>query len=144
LVADDSFGFCVAKRLKALALDNLEVVATTESGFNLLDHVVGAPRLVVIDTVLTHAASPGTIYRLQERELKESPGAAIHGIGLLDVLGLGRKLGLEVATDVVFIVVEAADLVTVGGAMHPAVLAAVRTTVDMVLQMLHPGPHPAA
>jgi hydrogenase maturation protease len=144
LMADDSFGFRVAERLQALSLDDLEVVTTLESGINLLDHVVDTPRLVVIDTVFTQKAAPGTIYRLQESDLEDVAGTAVHGMGFRDVLGLGRTLGLNVPGVIVFIAVEAADVLTVGGGMHPAVRAAIPLAVDMVLRLLDPGPSPAA
>ncbi len=135
LLADDALGVAVAERIRELFPGQIDVVETPESGFNLMDHLLGSPRLVVIDTVMTGRAEPGTIYVLRENEMRAVPGVSPHYIGLFETLAVGRQLRLPVPEDVVIVAVEAADCFTVGGAMHPAVQAALSEVAGLVREL---------
>jgi hydrogenase maturation protease len=136
LLADDSLGSVVAEQFRQFAPPDVEVVSTPESGFHLLDYVLNIQRLIVVDTVLTGAAPPGTIYAFHDHELKAVPGGSPHYVGLNETLALARLLGLPVAEEIVFLAVEAADCSTLGGGMHPAVLAAIPPLINMVREMM--------
>jgi hydrogenase maturation protease len=136
LFADDSLGNTVAEHIREFAPPDVEVISTPESGFHLLDYVLNIRRLVVVDTVVTGTSPPGTVYAFQDHELKAVPGGAPHYVGLYETLALARQLGLPVAEEVSFLAVEAADLSTLGGVMHSAVLAAIPPLINMVRDML--------
>jgi len=136
LLADDSLGIAFAEQFRQFTPPNVEVVSTPESGFHLLDYVLNVRRLVVVDTVLTGAAAPGTIYAFYDHELQALPGASPHYVGLNETLALARQLGLNVAEEVVFLAVEAYDCTTIGGKMHPAVAAAIPRLVTMVQELM--------
>lgn len=142
LLADDAFGGAVAEQLRALGPTGAEVVESSAAGFALLDMLLNASYLVVVDTVLTGTAAPGTLRVLREAEVAAVPGGSPHYVGLFEALALGRKLGLPVPEEVVILAVEAADCVTVGGAMHPAVQAALPVAVNLVQEIIH-APRPA-
>ena len=111
----------------------VEVVETALTGMYLLEAVVGASRLIVVDTVVTGATDPGTVLELKESDLAGPRGGSPHYIGLLETLDLARALGLEVPADVVIVAVEAGDCMTVGGEMTAPVRAAVPVVVDSVM-----------
>jgi len=136
LLADDSLGSLVAERILEFAPEDVEVISTPESGFHLLDYVLGIRRLVVVDTVMTGASPLGTIYEFHDDELKTVPGGSPHYVGLCETLALARQLRLPVAEEVVFLAVEAADCSTIGGSMHSAVQAALPQLVDVVRDLL--------
>ncbi len=136
ILADDAFAFRVAARLHGLALFGAEVMEAATSGFDLLEYTVGAPALVVVDTVQTGQASPGTVFELREDDWKLIPGGSPHYIGLFEALAAGRALGLPVPEEVVILAVEAYDCLTVGGPMHPAVEEAVDEVVNRLREML--------
>jgi hydrogenase maturation protease len=138
LLADDSLGSLVAEHMWQFAPPHVEVIGTPEAGFHLLDYVLNVHRLIVVDTVVTGTASPGTIHEFHENELETVPGGSPHYVGLYETLTLARCLGLPVAEEVIFLSVEAADCSTVGGAMHPAVRAAVPSVARIVRDLLHP------
>lgn len=132
LLGDDSLGSMVAEHIRPFASPEVEVVSTPETGFHLLDYVLNTKRLVVIDTVRTRTAPPGTIYVFRDGDLKALPGGSPHYVGLYEVLALARRLGLPVAEEVVILAVEAVDCTTVGGEMHPAVRAAIPVLIRIV------------
>jgi len=144
LLADDSLGIVVAEQFRQFAPPDIEVISTPESGFHLLDYVLNIQRLIVVDTVLTGAAPPGTIYAFHDHELQAVPGASPHYVGLNETLALARQLGLRVAEEVLFLAVEAYDCTTLGGEMHPEVAAAIPRLVSIILEMMRNGADSAA
>jgi hydrogenase maturation protease len=136
LLGDDSFGFRVAERLRQLPLENLDVVATSETGFHILDHIVDITCLLVIDTVTTGKADFGAVYSLTDRDFPTWRGDLPHCIGLFELLELARKLGLNVPDKVVILAVEASDSLVLGDKMHAGVQAAVPTVARMVQDLV--------
>jgi hydrogenase maturation protease len=136
LLADDSLGCVVAEHIRQFAPAEVEVVSTPESGFHLLDYVVNTSHLVVIDTVVTGTAAPGTVYALQEKDFRTTAGRSPHYVGLQETLVLARALHLPVTETVVVLAVEAADCTTLGGTMHPAVRAAVPVLLGMIRERI--------
>jgi len=135
LLADDALGAVVAEQLRQILPGTLEVVFTSAMGFDLLDDVLGASRLLVVDTIETGTKPPGTVHLLREEDVQTVPGESPHYIGLFETLKLGRKLQLDVPKDVIIIAVEPADCLTVGGAMTPAVKEAVPIVVNLVQRL---------
>ncbi len=143
ILADDCLGLKVAERLKQLDLYGIEVVEAATAGFDLLEYTLGAPFLVVVDSVQTHKAEPGTIYELTEGDLLAPHGNSPHYIGLFEALAAGRKLGLPVPPRMIILAVETFDCLTIGGPMHPAVEGAVQPVVDRIQELLHESMFPA-
>ena len=136
ILADDAFGIRVAEKLRERMPETIDVVSSMESGLRLLDHLLGVPRVVVIDTVQTGSVSPGTIFTLEEGDVGLTAGVSAHTIGLFETLALGKKLDLPVANELSIIAVEAADCRTLGGAMDPAVERAIPEVVGRVEEMV--------
>ena len=132
ILADDAFGIRVAEQLRGRVPKTVDVVDSMESGFHLLDYLLGVDRVVVIDTVKTGGEPPGFVYELGEGDLEIIPGNSPHYIGLFETLALGRGLGLDVATEITIIAVEAVDCMTVGGDMNPLVEQAIPVVIDRV------------
>ena len=148
LLADDAFGFVVADRLisdlpehtvdaspAADATAKIEVVKSSLSGLALIDELTNASCLLVIDSVQTGTAPPGTLHIWREDELKTPAGPSPHYLGIFETLRLARQLALPAPEQVILLAVEAADCITLGGPMHPAVLAAVPKVVEQVKQI---------
>ena len=132
ILADDAFGISVAEQLRGRVPKTVDVVDSMESGFHLLDYLLGVDRVVVVDTVKTGGQPPGFVYELAEDDLEIIPGNSPHYIGLFETLALGRGLGLDVATELIIIAVEAVDCMTVGGDMNPMVERAIPGVIDRV------------
>jgi Ni,Fe-hydrogenase maturation factor len=115
LLGDDALGCVVADRVQPFASEDVEILCTSESGFYLLDCVLGVRRLVVVDTVQTG------------------------NVGLCEALALARELGLPAAEEVIILAVEVADCLTMGAEMSPQA----RTALPVLLSMIR-GMMPAA
>ena len=136
LLGDDALGCVVADQLRPFASAEVDILSTPESGFHLLDYVVGLRRLIVVDTVQTGTAPPGTIYQFRDCELALVPGGSPHYVGLCEALALARTLGLPVAEEVIILVVEAVDCLTLGAEMSSQVCSTIPTLVSMVRDMM--------
>ena len=132
LLADDALGAVVAEQLRQVLPGTVEVVFTSATGFDLLDEVLGTSRLLVVDTIETGTRPPGTVHLLREEDVQPVPGDSPHYVGLFETLKLGRKLQLDVPQEVIIVAVEPADCLTVGGALSPAVKAAIPLVVNLV------------
>ncbi len=134
ILADDAFGILAAREVERRLGDAIEVLVSSEAGFNLIDCLVGASRLVILDTIQTGAAPPGTIHILREEDFPSAPAGSPHCAGICEVLTVARKLGLAVPGEVTMVAVEAADCATIGGAMHADVLSAIPRVADWVMR----------
>ncbi len=139
LLGDDSLGGVVAAQVRQFAPANVEVLSTSETGFHLLDYVLDIDRLIVVDTVVTGSAPPGTIYEFCDTDLRSLPGVSPHYVGLFEALAVARHLCLPAAEQALILAVEAKDCLTVGGDMHPAVVAAIPVLVKKVRDRIGAG-----
>ena len=97
---DDAVGILVARQLKALAIDGVDIIEAGLAGFDLLDLLEGTEAAIVIDAV-QNGIDPGTILRLEiPRHLEQvsalswsSSLSSTHGLGLGEALTLGITLG---------------------------------------------------
>ena len=136
LLGDDGLGQAVAGALIPLAGPGVDVVYAPSAGFALLDHVTGVDHLLLIDTVWTGTAPPGTLYEFQEADLQIPAGPSPHYIGLREVLQLARALDLGAPEAIAVLAVEAADCTTVGGPMHAAVRESVVAVCDRARKVI--------
>ncbi len=136
MLADDAFGGLVAKELQCRVPGSVDIIFTANTGLSLLEHMLDTRRLVVVDTVVTGRAEPGTVLVVREQNVQPPSGKSPHYVGLFEALALARKLRLPAPEDVTIIAVEAADCTTVGGAMTPAVKGAVRGVVALVGEIM--------
>jgi hydrogenase maturation protease len=134
LLGDDAFGAAVARRLGDCPAGGVAVRYAEASGLALLDHLYGARRLVVVDTLRTAHPRPGRLRILRETDLPAPGGGALHAHGLREVLALARRLGLPVPDEIVLITVEAADAETFGKPLHHRVAAAVEAAARLALK----------
>ena len=134
LLADDAFGFAAAGELRR-RFPQMDVVFTTDSGFHLLDNLLQAKFILVVDCIQTGSVPPGTLYVVRSSDLKSPSGPSPHYVGLLETLQLAKELLFKVPEDIIILAVEAADCLTLGGEMHESVKSAVGLVADLVAEI---------
>lgn len=140
ILADDAFGILVAREVQRRFEGRIEVAHSSAAGYDLMEHLLGARRLLVVDTIVTGRAKPGAISVFTaDRVQPAAPGGSPHFLGLCEVLAVGRKLDLDVPKETIVIAVEASDCTTVGGPMHPDVQSAMPAVVELVGRFLANG-----
>ena len=134
VLTDDAFGFRVGEGLaRPEVTDGAEVCMAAVAGFALLDIMNGREDVLVVDTVLTGKAIPGTLHFFPKGYWTPGRGlVSSHEISLPTALKLGRMLGYEMPENIDVLAVEAADVQTLSEEMTPAVTAAVKPAITLV------------
>ncbi|MCP5523550.1 MAG: hydrogenase maturation protease [Verrucomicrobiales bacterium] len=145
ILRDDAVGLHVAGAVRSRLGVNapVDVIEVCEMGLALLDLIVGYERLLIVDSVQTGQAPPGTIHIFDGNQVKTRRNGAPHFLGVGETLALGRHLGLEMPERVVVVAVEVEDPFTLGTELTPAVVQAVEPTVATVLAQLGMSQAPA-
>jgi hydrogenase maturation protease len=104
LLSDEGVGVHVANELMKMSLPpEVSVVEGGTDGFGLLNIIMEANRLIVIDAV-KGGATPGSIYRFDIGEVRNCPSGfktSVHQIGILEVLDLSELTGKTPHTTVI-------------------------------------------
>lgn len=126
---DDAVALHVARALQAEPEPGAAVAVSARAGLYLLDDMEGYERVVVVDAVQTGAHPPGEVHALPLEALHAPAGPSPHAIGLPSALALARASGAPVPERVWLVLVEVAELDTIGEGLSPAVAAAVPRAV---------------
>ncbi len=138
LLSDDGVGIYAA-RLRAERLAGASVVVEESSwgGMRFLDLLSGYAHAVIIDAIQWRHGPPGTVYRLAVDEAVPTVRAmSFHDVSLGTALALGRKLGIPLPEEIVFLAVEAGDVLTLAERCSPEVEAALPEVVRRTVEQL--------
>ncbi|HUU07026.1 MAG TPA: hydrogenase maturation protease [Thermoplasmata archaeon] len=135
ILSDDGVGIHVARKLRDLGLESVDVEELPASGLELLDMVLGYDRVVIVDAIVTEEGRPGGFHVLEENAFERTVhGSTPHGINIATALAMGRKIVPEkMPKEVFFVAIEAKDIVNVSESMTPAVAAAIPSIVDRIV-----------
>lgn len=140
ILSDDAVGLLVARELQArlgpAGEGDCDVVEVCEMGLALLDVIVGYQTLILVDSIQTGRAAPGTLHEFQGDQIETRRVASPHFLGVGETLALGRLLGLPMPETVRILAIEVEDPFTLGTTMTPAVTAAVPEALGRVQSWL--------
>ena len=135
LLSDEGFGVHVARRLKQTILpDNVRVEEGGIGGFNLLGHLDGVDKLLVID-VMWMNNPPGELHIIYPEQGLQEPGKQIvsfHQIGVLELVQLSKLIGNN--PEVTYLVTHPEKL-NWSTELSPALQNAVDQAVDVVIKI---------
>ena len=139
VLSDDAFGYHLAQRLQ----DREEFAGKADiqfaplAGFNLLPLLQNRRRLLIVDTIVTGRALPGTMHFYPMGEATPSRQlTSSHQISLPHALALGRALGMTVPEHVDVLAVEAEDVYTLSEEMTPPVEEALEPALCRVAEWI--------
>ncbi|MDD5088068.1 MAG: hydrogenase maturation protease [bacterium] len=135
IISDDRFGPVVAQRLQEEQGGRLgaDVIFAPLAGFHLLDLLAGRSAVLIVDTILTGSAPPGTLHEFPAGTLTPSKNLTTsHQISLPTALELGRRLGIELPAVIDIIAVEAQDVETISENMTEPVARAVDEAISFI------------
>lgn len=136
ILTDDAVGLRVVAQLRDSLAGHpaIEVLETTEMGLALLDFMTGHAAVVIVDSIQTGRAAPGTVHELDAAALQQLTGRTPHFVGVAETLALGRQLGLAMPERVMIFAIEVEDPFTLGTALTPAVQKALPGIVERVAE----------
>jgi len=132
---DDAAGFEVIDGLRERIADGITLVESDGEPTRLLDAFALAPKVIMVDAVVT-GAEPGTIHRFTDEELpiQMGIGQSSHLVQLVETIALGKLLD-KLPNGLVLIGIEATDFDNGEGMTRP-VAAGVAAAVEAVLAEL--------
>jgi hydrogenase maturation protease len=101
-------------------------------GLALLDFITGYRAVVIVDSIQTGKAAPGSIHELDAAALNHLTGRTPHFVGVSETLALGRQLGLVMPEQVRIFAIEVEDPFTLGTSLTPALQAALPGIVSRI------------
>lgn len=113
LLTDDGIGIYIAERLRS-AISAADIVCSADSGFGLLDHMLGYDQVILIDSIITGKAEVGAIHHFSSADFSQHVPFSIHSTDIVSILEYTRKCGFSVPDKIEFLAVEIADNQTFG------------------------------
>ncbi|MGD0836710.1 MAG: hydrogenase maturation protease [Polyangia bacterium] len=139
LMRDDGVGIHIGHLLSRLSLpDGVSVELAPHLGFDLLDVVASADRIILVDAMTT-GRPVGTCVTLDGRSIERyRVGAALsHTLGIAELMELAHRLAPERPPATLhFVGVEGAAFCELGTELSPAVAAAIPVAVAAILHLI--------
>jgi hydrogenase maturation protease len=139
LVLDDGVGIHIGRILVTLPLPaHVRVEFAPQLGFDLLDAVAGAERIVLVDAMST-GRTPGTCVSLEGHAIERynSGASASHSISIAELMELAQRLAPERDPATLhFVGVEGILFTEYGTQLSPEVEAAIPEAVACVLRII--------
>ncbi len=135
VLSDDAFGPTVAKLLETDGpmRERADVIFAPVAGFHLLDLLQGREKVLVVDSIVTGSARPGTLHFFPMGQLAPSKGLTTsHQLNLPTALSLGSKMGYRMPQHIDVLAVEIADNTTISEQLTAEVSAAVEPALSSI------------
>jgi hydrogenase maturation protease len=139
ILSDDSFGHKIACRL----LDQYDFNGGAEiefaalGGLNLIDLLKDRERALIVDTIITGDAAPGTLHFIEMGHFVPSKNLTCsHEVNLPTALQFGRELGMIMPDRIDVLAVEASDIVTLSEKLTPQVEGALNPAINRILNWI--------
>jgi len=136
VLSDDSFGPKIAEILnKHYDLgEKVEVIFAPLAGFNLLDLLKDRQSVLIVDTIVTGRAKPGTTHFFSMGQLTPSSNLTCsHQISLPTAIKLGAELGISMPEDIDVLAIEAHDIETLSENLTAPVKGAIDTAISLIM-----------
>jgi len=115
ILCDDAIGIKVVQYLSQTEkrCKNVDFKHTCEMGLALLDYIVGYDLLIIIDSIKTGKAGPGTVSEVNINDVASAGITSPHFLGVKETIELGKKLGLKMPETTRIFTIEVEDPFTV-------------------------------
>lgn len=135
ILSDDSFGPKIAEILNKHYDfgEKIEVIFAPLAGFNLLDLLKDRQSVLIVDTIVTGRAKPGTTHFFSMGQLTPSNNLTCsHQISLPTAIKLGAELGISMPEDIDVLAIEAHDIETLSENLTAPVRGAIDTAITQI------------
>lgn len=134
ILTDDGVGIRIANELKKVEPPlNADIREVSIAGLSILDEVEGYDRAVLIDSIITGRAEPGTLYHLERTDFNATKNLSCsHGIDFFTALELGKKYGYRIPEKIDIFAVEIMENTTFSEQLSPEVEARISQIVNEI------------
>ncbi|HER44077.1 MAG TPA: hydrogenase maturation protease, partial [Candidatus Eisenbacteria bacterium] len=126
ILSDDGAGIYAARAAREGLAGRADVVEAELAGFDLIEILEGYGRAIIIDAIDLDGEAPGSVFRLSPDDLRITPRlASFHDIDIVTAVALGKRLGLEMPSEILIYAVQVKDALTLNEGCTPDVEAAI-------------------
>jgi len=142
ILGDDGVGWVVVEEVSKLehCLSNTVVVECLGvGGLNLMEHLVGFNRAILVDALQTTLHPVGTVIHLQLEDLPEQVAghlSSAHDVNLKIGLQLGREMGAQLPGEIIIVGIVVNCVTDFSKDLSPQVKAAVPQAVKLICDCL--------
>ncbi len=113
ILSDDGIGIRIAKEIRKKCKD-IDIVEASAAGFRIIDEIIGYDKLIIVDSIKTGRAKPGTFYRLtpDDFEQKTLHLSSPHDISFFDALKMMKRYNEKLPSQIVIYAIEVEDTST--------------------------------
>jgi len=136
-LSDDSIGPRVVRELARQSLPGVRLVEAHAGGLTLVEEMVGAEQVVVVDATLDARLQPGSV-TVTEIGTTTLHGESSHDCTLEQALAVGRALGLAIPADdrITLVTIAVQEIHRFDERLSPAIAAALPHACAMVTALL--------
>lgn len=131
ILTDDGIGIYIAEQLKS-EIHDADIICSADSGFGLLDYMLGYDQVILIDSIITGKTNVGKIHHFSSSDFSQHIPFSIHSTDIISILEYSRKCGFSVPDRVEFLAVEIEDNQTFHEGLSPSIEECKEAIVDEV------------
>lgn len=133
ILSDDGAGIQIAELIRRKCPDT-EVLDASAAGFRVVDEIIGYDRLILIDSIKSGQACPGTLYRYQEKDFNKTlHHTSPHDMDFFSALEIMRQRQEKIPSDIIIYAVEIEDNLTFSERCTSLVAAAIPQIADTII-----------
>jgi len=106
ILSDDGVAIEALNYLKEEYSEKIELEEVFGGGLELLDLMEGKEKVLIIDSIYTGQAEPGTIYELNEDNFSKTITSSPHYVGLPEVLNMAKLLEIPFPNEIKILAME--------------------------------------
>jgi hydrogenase maturation protease len=134
ILTDDGVGIRVALEIKKLCSEP-DVLEASAAGFRVIDDIVGYEKLILIDSIKTGNAKPGTLFKFTLEDFEKTFGnTSPHDISLFDALKVAKANDEDLPSEYVIYGIEAKETQVFSEECTPEVEAAIPGIVKRIIE----------
>ena len=153
ILGDDGVGWRVVERVELQLTDGLagpqgfsdglkaiEFMYLSLGGLSLMEAMIGADRVILVDALETRQQPVGTVLSLHLEELPNRAAghlSSAHDTTLQNALKVGESMGAKLPAEILVVAIEAEMEYIFSEQLSAAVAAAVPEAAHRVISMLH-------
>ena len=112
ILSDDGVGIRIANNIKNLC-KNVEVVEASAAGFRVIDEIIGYDKLIIIDSIKTGEAEPGTLHKFNADDFKKTLHlSSPHDVSLFEAFEIMETQNEKLPTQIDIYAIEVEDNLT--------------------------------
>lgn len=133
ILTDDGVGIRVAFEIEKLCSEP-DVLEASAAGFRIVDDIIGYEKLILIDSIKTGNAKPGTLFKFTLEDFEKTlHNTSPHDISLFDALKIMREAGEELPSEYVIYGIEVLETNIFSESCTPEVEAAIPEIVKNII-----------